>query len=208
MLDALLHWVETLPPGWAWLWVACAAAAEYVVPPLPGDTLVLFAMFLSAHAERGPLVVLLAATTGAVLGSLAAWTFGRFLGRDPGRWPAFLRTPARRARIEAMQVRYAQRAGLWLLANRFLPAFRAFFFVAAGIAGVPSWKVVVFGGLSAAVWNAILLGLAWTVATEFDRLRALSETYATAVGVGAVAVLVVWLSYRWWQGRAARLREP
>lgn len=201
MVDDLLAWAESLPAGWAWLWVSLAAAAEYVAPPLPGDTLVLFAVFLGARAGQSPAVVYVSATLGAVAGSLAAWGFGRLLGRDPARWPAFLREPSRRARIEALRTRYAERAGLWLLVNRFLPAFRAFFFVAAGVARVPAWKVVVFGGLSSAAWNGLLVVAGWTVSAEFGRLRAWSEGYARVVLGAAALAAAAWLIRRWWRGR-------
>jgi membrane protein DedA with SNARE-associated domain len=74
------------------------------------------------------------------------------------------------------------------------------------MARLPAWKVALWGGVSACLWNAILLGAGWLLGDNYERLRSLVETYSyTAIAVVVLALLVaVW---RWRRGSSARPPE-
>jgi membrane protein DedA with SNARE-associated domain len=202
-MDDATRWLEHLPVGWALTVIALAAAAEYVFPPLPGDTLVAFGMFLAARAALGPASVLTAATAGALAGSLVAYAFGRWAGGvPPHRHPAWLRRPAVARALDEALSRFERRPRSWLLANRFLPALRAVFFVAAGMRRIPLRDVVAFGGLSALVWNAGLLALAYPAGRNFDELRAILDGYGRLIAGLVLAALLLW----WFSRRRRRPR--
>ncbi len=103
-----------------------------------------------------------------------------------------------------------RRHGAWLLvANRFLPGVRAFFFVAAGASGIPLRKVLLYGGLSACAWNALLLAVGALAARNAADLVRFLDRYTRAAwlalaAVGAIAAAVVVLRRR----RAARAERP
>lgn len=82
---------------------------------------------------------------------------------------------------------------MYLAVNRFLPALRAFFFVGAGLSRMNVVTVIVFGGLSAAVWNALLMAIGYAVGSNWEVLRELAERYtvATFILVGVVVVGVI-----------------
>jgi len=194
LVDPLTEWVAAAPEALALLVIGLAAATEYVVPPVPGDTLVAFGMFLGARAELGAPAVLGAATAGAIAGSLAAYAFGAWAGRVPRhRWPAFLRGPRVSGLLDEGLDRFARRPRLWLAANRFIPALRAVFFVAAGMRRQPLADVVVFGGLSALAWNALLLAVAYPAGRHWEDVRALVDGYGRVVLIAVVVALAVYL---------------
>jgi membrane protein DedA with SNARE-associated domain len=88
--------------------------------------------------------------------------------------------------------------------NRFLPGVRAFFFVAAGMAGLRLRAVLFYGALSALAWNVLIIVVGASVGASWDRLRALFEGYTRVLWglLGLVAlVLVARLAWR-------RLRRP
>lgn len=171
---------------------------EYVFPPFPGDTLVLLGAWYAVHGALSWPVTFLAVTAGAVAG---AWidfrvgvALGRRLDRSAHRRGGF--TEERLRRVEAGYRRY----GAWfLLANRFLPGVRAFLFVAAGAAGIPVGRVLLFGGISAALWNALLLAVGTLLVTNVDELTGLARQYTSlaylAMG-GAAAILGAWALLR------------
>jgi membrane-associated protein len=83
-----------------------------------------------------------------------------------------------------------------------LPALRAFFFVGAGLSRMRAAPVIIYGGISAAVWNALLLGVGYAVGNNWEALRELAARYGGAtlilVLVAAVAVVgrFIWDSKR------------
>ena len=183
-----------------------AAALEYVFPPLPGDTVTLFGAFLAASAGYSPWLVYAVLTAGALGGSLVAYAFGAWVGRNEDRWPRFMRGDRTRRAIRTACDRFERHGAAYLVINRFLPALRAVFFVAAGMAGMPVWKVAVFGGVSAAIWNALILAAGYGLGANWERLRTFYETY-TKWTLAAVAALVLVLFARWLIGRRARSRS-
>jgi len=190
----------------AYLVLAGAAMLEYVIPPFPGDTVTLFGIFLAATSGYAVALVYLALTVGSTVGSLGAYAFGRWLGARPERSRRFFKGERARRTLEGVADRF-RRHGSWYLAfNRFLPALRAFFFVAAGIARMDVWKVALFGGLSAVVWNALLLAVGFAVGDNWERIRSLSEQYTIATA-SVVALVAIFFAVRWWVRRRRATTE-
>ena len=180
MVDEFLQTLEHGPHHWAYLLVAAAAGVEYVFPPIPGDTVALFAVALAARAQLSWLAVYVAMTVGALAGGLLAWGFGLWLANHEHGWPAFLKTPTALRALDAVRRGYATHGPMYLTVNRFLPALRAFFFVGAGLSRMSLRSVIVYGGASALVWNGLLLGAGYLVGSNWDALQALLERYTVA----------------------------
>lgn len=167
-----------------------AAFVEYVFPPFPGDTLVLLGAWYAVHGALSWPMTFLAVTAGALAGAFIDWRAGVALGRRLDR-SAHRRgglTEVRLARFEAGYRRW----GAWLLvANRFLPGVRAFVFLAAGASGIPLGRVLLFGGISAALWNAALLAAGGFLVANVDELVNLAARYTKAVWVAMTAAAVI-----------------
>jgi membrane protein DedA with SNARE-associated domain len=203
MLDEFLHTLEHGPQYWAYALVAAAAAVEYVFPPIPGDTVALFAVALAVRAQLHWVFVYLSMTLGALLGGLGAWGFGLWLANNEDSWPSFLKTPGATRALDAVRRGYEQHGGMYLVVNRFLPALRAFFFVGAGLSRMSAGPVIVFGGISAALWNALLMGLGYAVGNNWDVLRDLAERYAAATLILIVLAVIAGVGRFLWEGRRA-----
>ena len=203
MLDEFLHTLEHGPHYWAYALVLAAAAIEYIFPPVPGDTVALFAVALAVRAQLSWVLVYLAMTLGALLGGLAAWGFGLWLANQEESWPSFLRTPGATRALDAVRRGYEQHGAMYLVVNRFLPALRAFFFVGAGMSRMNVGPVIVFGGISAALWNALLMGIGYAVGNNWDVLRDLAERYAVATLILVVIVVIGLIARFVWDSRRA-----
>ncbi len=178
-----------------------AAFVEYVFPPFPGDLLVVLGAWYATHGAISWPLTFAAVTGGAVLGAAVDWRVGRWLGARIGERAAAGRLD--RTQVARFEAAYRRWGGLLLVANRFLPGIRAFFFVAAGASGIPLWEVLLFGGVSAALWNGLLLAAGAFLARNQEELVELVGRYNTAVlALLAVAVVVglVWI----WRARRAR----
>ena len=196
MLDDVRGWLETNQGPWAYVVLGLASLIEYVFPPFPGDAVALFGIFLAVTAGYSGPLTFLALNVGATLGGLGAYGFGRAFA-DPERRPGFLKGERASKALATLAERYREHGGLYLLSNRFLPALRAFFFVAAGIAKIPVWQVMVYGGLSAMLWNALLFVLGWLAGESFDRLEGWVGYYA----IGALSLAAVIAAVMFWRSR-------
>jgi membrane protein DedA with SNARE-associated domain len=203
MLDEFLHTLEHGPEYWAYALVVAAAAIEYIFPPVPGDTVALFAVALAVRAQLSWVLVYLSMTLGALLGGLAAWGFGLWLANHEESWPSFLKTPGATRALDAVRRGYEQHGAMYLVVNRFLPALRAFFFVGAGMSRMNVGPVIVFGGISAALWNALLMGVGYAVGNNWDVLRDMAERYAVATLILVVIAVIGLIARFVWESRRA-----
>jgi membrane protein DedA with SNARE-associated domain len=191
VLDGVRTWLESHEGPLAYLVLALAAMLEYVVPPLPGDTIALFGVSLASTAGWNPWAIYAALNAGAIAGGQLAYSAGRYFG-PRARRPAFLRGKRVEAELERVIVLFRERGAIALALNRFVPAFRSVFFVGAGIAELPALSVFGWGALSALLWNALLVGLGWALGATLSALESGVRIYAgVAFAVLAVALVVV-----------------
>lgn len=197
MMDELLAWLKEAEGPLAYVVLALASLIEYVFPPFPGDTVALFGVFLAASSGYSVARVYAALNAGALAGGMSAYALGRWIAvRRERRTPRFLRGQQVRRAIDAVLARFERHGAAYLALNRFVPALRSVFFVAAGMARLPAWKVALFGTLSAALWNALLLGAGWAAGASYERLAGWVRTYGY-LALGAVALAMAIAVLRW-----------
>jgi membrane protein DedA with SNARE-associated domain len=207
MLDDLLDYLRDEEGPLAYVLLAVASCLEYVFPPFPGDTVVLFGAFLAATAGYHPLLVYAVLTGGSMVGASGTYAVGRLVFAKREQLPAFLQTRRARWALDRLDEQFRRYGAAYLAVNRFLPAMRAFFFVGAGIAGMPFGRVLFFGGLSACAWNALILAVGYSVGANWDRLQAIFDRY-TAIAVVVLVVLAAIWAVRWWLSRRRRATGP
>src|SRR5512142_3308180 len=154
-----------------------ASLVEYVFPPFPGDLLVVLGAWYAVQGVISWPLALAAVTAGAALGAALDHSVGRWLAPriDAG---AARRGPLSAERLARFVAAYQRWGSALLVANRFLPGLRAFVFVAAGAAGIPLARVLLLGGLSAALWNALLLAAGALLARSLPDLLELFRGYS------------------------------
>lgn len=171
-----------------------ASLVEYVFPPFPGDLLVVLGAWYAVQGILSWPAVFAAVTAGAIVGAAVDHRVGVVLGRGLDRRAA-LRGGLTAERLRDFEASYRRWGAGLLVANRFMPGIRAFLFVAAGASGIPLRRVLLYGGVSAAIWNALLLAAGALVARSADDLVGLFERYTdvawvllAVLAVGAIAV--------------------
>jgi membrane-associated protein len=166
---------------------------EYVFPPFPGDTLVVLGSWYAVNGMLSWPMTFVAVTAGALAGVWIDYRVGAALGRSLEAG-ASRRGPLTAERLRRVEEGYRRWGAWFLLANRFLPGVRAFLFVGAGAARIPLGRVLLFGGISAAAWNALLLlvggVLVGNLAEMVDWVQGYTRTAWIAMGLVAAAVAV------------------
>lgn len=136
---------------YAYLGLFAAAFSAATLLPLQSEA-VLVALLLGAAQPAWAL--LLAASTGNVLGSLVNWWLGRYLERFRGRhW-----FPVSNQRLQQAQVWYG-RYGRWSLLFSWLPVVGDPLTLVAGIMREPLWRFVLIVTLAKTARYALLAAL-------------------------------------------------
>lgn len=198
LFQGFVQQLASVDPRWAYTALALSALVENIVPPVPGDTVVVFSAYLVGRGILSLWPVFAATWVGSTAGFMLMYAVGRTHGRkflQRFHIPPFTSTNLERAE------KWLGRYGLLLiLANRFLSGVRTVIAVSAGI-GAMSWsKVAVCAAISAAVWNGallyagVLLGRNWAVVARF------LGSYNMVV-LGAAAALGAVLLIRWCRRR-------
>lgn len=173
ILTDLVEWMSALPVFWAYVLILAIAYAENVIPPVPGDMIVVFGGYLVGIGRLNMAIVILLATVGGAVGFMTMYAVGRRIGHmvfspKRTRWLS-------EARIN--QVRgLLDRWGFGLVAaNRFLSGLRSVISLTVGMVHMPVWRTALYSTLSALVWTFILaivgyyLGDNWPVVREYLR---------------------------------------
>ena len=134
-----------------------------------------------------------AVTAGAVVGAWIDYRIGVALGAALERG-AMRRGPVTLEHVRRVEAGYARWGAWFLLANRFLPGIRAFLFVGAGAARLPVGKVLLWGGISAAAWNALLLLVGAYLARNLSELVHWLERYTMLAWMGMAVVAALLLA--------------
>lgn len=183
-----------------------ASFVEYVFPPFPGDLVVVLGAWYAAHGELSWFTAFVSVTAGAVAGAFVDHQVGASIGRRLDARAA-RRGGLSAERLARFEVSYRRWGPALLVANRFLPGVRAVVFVAAGASGIPLRTVLVFGALSAALWNALLLALGGLVARNVNELVAIVDRYTRAATVALAALALLGVAGILWRRRLARTRR-
>ena len=192
--------IGELPPPWAYAVLALSAFLENVLPPVPGDTVVLFSAYLAGRGVLAWIPVYAATCLGGTAGFLVMFAIGRSQGRgllQGGGWRARV-FPKRRLQRAAA---WLQRYGAWLvLGNRFLSGVRSVIALSAGLGGLGWLPVAGLGFLSMALWNGLLLYGGMALGENWDRVSELLTRYNRWV-TALLAVAAVVMGVRVWLGR-------
>ena len=180
-------------PLWAYIFLAVSAFLENVLPPVPGDVVVIFSAYLVGRGVLDWVPVYLCTCFGGVVGFWVMYTIGARYGSQ------IVQSRMRFASEDRLQkvALWLDRYGIWLiLANRFLSGIRSVIALSAGV-GRMGWKVVFCGGLvSMGIWNGLLiylgllLGDNWKIASELlsDYNRVVLSALALVAAVALVRV--------------------
>ena len=167
-----------------------ASLVEYVFPPFPGDLLVLLGAWYAVQGVLSWPLAFAAVTAGALAGAAGDYAIGWWLA------PRLDARAARRGALSAERLArfvsvYQRWGSALLLANRFLPGVRAFVFIGAGAAGIPLARVMLLGGVSAALWNGLLLGAGALLVQSLPELIELFRAYRNVAWALLAAAVVL-----------------
>ncbi|MFM9107226.1 MAG: DedA family protein [Chloroflexota bacterium] len=151
--------------------VALLIALENVFPPIPSELILPAAGFNVSRGSFSFPLVILASTIGSVIGALALYGIGRWLGEE--RLRGLVRSHGNRALLKESDIDkadawFARYGSLAVFLCRLLPVVRSLISIRAGIDGMPLGRFVVLTAAGSALWNCALVGAGWALGTQWD----------------------------------------
>jgi membrane protein DedA with SNARE-associated domain len=198
LLYDLVGWMSSLPSPWIYVMILSVSYGENVIPPIPGDMIVVFGGYLAGIGRLDLGVVILLSTIGGAAGFMTMYGIGVRLGTailNPGRFRWLPKARLLRSRD------HLHRWGGWLIgANRFLSGLRSVISLSVGMAHKPAGTTLALATGSALLWTALLAVAGFYVGENWDAVGGYLRQYGVLV-VGLMLAFAVVQGVRFWRSR-------
>jgi len=179
--------------------VGAALLAENAGIPVPGETILLLACFLTYSEQnlRLPWIILvgtIAATLGDNLGFAAGYYGGRPL---LARYQTFFKIQNRT--LERGEDLFARYGAVTVFFARFVFGLRIIAGPLAGVLRMPWRKFMVFNFLGAALWVSVIAGAGYLFGQHWERLQQDVRRIDLSI-----AILLLVAALLWWRSRRAK----
>lgn len=193
MLSDVAAWVQDVIERLGAVGVALLVILENVFPPIPSEIVLPFAGFVAQRGDGSVIVMIFAATIGAVVGALILYGIAALIG--PERLSAFI---ARFGRWFGVKPSDLQRAEQWfdrhavaaVLLGRCVPLIRSVVSVPAGFRRMRIAPFLLYTAIGSIVWNTALIGAGAILGDQWERVEPYVATLQWVV-VGLIAVFIV-----------------
>jgi len=192
VLNDLAGWVQEVIERLGAIGVALLVILENVFPPIPSEIVLPFAGFVAQRGDGSVVLMIVAATVGAVVGALILYYVAALIGpvrlgvfiAKFGRW--FGVKPSDLMRAEQWFDRHAVAA---VLLGRCVPLIRSVVSVPAGFRRMPLVPFIAYTALGSAVWNTVLIGAGAVLGNQWEKV----EPYVAVLQWLVLATIVLLL---------------
>lgn len=186
------QWVNTLMDALGAPGAGIAIALENLFPPLPSEVILPLAGFAAASGKMNLIAAVLWTTAGSVVGALALYGLGAWLGRD--------RTVALASKVPLVKASDIEKAEDWfnrhgtkaVFFGRMIPVFRSLISVPAGVERMPLPVFVGLTTLGSAIWNTAFIMAGYALGENWKKVSGYVSTYSKVVlGIVLLALVAV-----------------
>lgn len=166
---------------------------ENLFPPIPSELIMPFAGYVAARGDLHPAGVVAAGSAGSLLGAVAWYAVGYWVGID--RLKRFAARHGRWITLSAEEVDQAQRwfarfGGIAVGVGRLIPAVRSIISVPAGVAQMRLDRFLLWSTIGTTAWSALLVMLGYQLGTRFSEVERWLSPVSWAIVLSALAVYV------------------
>lgn len=198
-MEQFLDYIGSTDRIWIYTFLFFGAYIENLMPPAPGDTVVVFGAYLVGIGTISFDLALLSTTAGSIAGFMTMFYLGRLFGVriiDSPRWKFF--SSDEFTRTEAWFGRYGYRL---VAANRFFSGARAIVSLFAGITNLKPVKVFFLALVSCTLWNVLLIYAGSKVGKNWEVITKYIHDYNIIV-ISILIIVFVIILIRWHKAKA------
>ena len=180
VLQVVIDWVAQVSPFKVYIAFTLIAYLENILPPIPGDILIVFSGYLAAEGLVSLIPIWAFTVSASVLGFMNMYWLGKKLEHQisTNTHEYFLLKFFKYKYIKIAKT-WMQKYGQWVVvSNRFLAGTRSVISLTAGVSDLKITQTTFSSFISSALWNAILIGSGWLVKENW----AIIGNYLTAYG--------------------------
>ncbi|KAD3436318.1 DedA family protein [Arthrobacter yangruifuii] len=168
-----------------------AIALENLFPPLPSEIILPLAGFTASQGNFSIAAALFWTTLGSVVGALALYGLGAWLGRD--------RTRRLVAKVPLVDLEDVDKVEAWfgrhgnkaVFFGRMIPLFRSLISIPAGIERMSLWTFTALTTAGSLIWNTIFIVAGYYLGESWHIVEEYAGVFQKIVIV-AVVVAAVW----------------
>ncbi len=203
LLGDLTGWVTSVIDRLGYWGLAFLVALENVFPPIPSEIILPWAGFLTGQGRMNYLLAVIAATIGSLIGALALYAVGYYLGEQRvrwmivhwGKWLGF-----KEEDVDKADDWFDRFGGIAVMTGRVIPIVRSLISIPAGLRKMPMTTFAFYTTLGSLAWNSVLIGAGWVLGDNWDEV----EQYVGYLQwLVIIAVLIVGAWWIW-----ARIVKP
>lgn len=193
MLETIINYISSIPDPLLAISIFLIAYIENVFPPSPSDTLILFSGTLVSTGNVDFVLLWIFATLGSLAGFLTMFAVG----------VSFDRKVIEQGKLRYIKYETVMKVERWfkkwgyglIVANRFLSGTRGVISFFAGMSLLKVRTTTILSGISAAIWNFILIYLGMTFSNNWQEINAEIQKYGTYIFIAVLAILVAFLIF-------------
>ncbi|PKI93294.1 hypothetical protein CW368_00455 [Actinomycetales bacterium SN12] len=200
LIDAVISLMDTIGP----IGAGIAIALENLFPPLPSEAILPMAGIAAHDGSFGLWEAVAWTTVGSLVGALALYGLGAWLGLDRLRRVAHRLPLIDVSDVDRTVAWFHRHGGKAVFFGRFVPIFRSLISIPAGVARMPLWR---FGALTTAgslIWNTAFILCGWFLGSGWHIVEQYVDVVQNVVIIVVAVTLVVLAGMRIRSIRAKR----
>jgi len=179
--------------------------------PFPSEIIMIPAGVLAAQGYMDPWLAILAGIVGSWLGALFNYYLAVWLGRPfLNRFGKYVLMPPHR--LEKVEYFFNEHGEISTFTGRLIPAVRQYISFPAGLARMNLFRFLLFTGLGAGLWVAILTWVGYAAGTQLEKItyeevERIWHQHSLEITLGLLgfcAILIAgYICWRRWSARRA-----
>jgi membrane protein DedA with SNARE-associated domain len=207
MLSGLSDWVVDVIDRLGYVGVALLVALENLFPPIPSEIVLPFAGFVASDDKATLPGMIIAATTGSIVGAWTLYGIAAWIGRE--RLVRFLVRYGKWLRLTADDVERAERwfdrrAVVAVLVGRCVPLIRSVVSIPAGFRRMNFGVFTLYTAIGSLIWNAVLVGAGYILRDNWEDVEPILDVVQYVVVALIVAAIIWFVCSRWRTGSPER----
>lgn len=203
LIDAVISLMDIIGP----IGAGIAIALENLFPPLPSEAILPMAGIAAHDGAFGLWEAVAWTTLGSLVGALALYGLGAWLGLDRLRRAADRLPLVDVSDIDRTVAWFRRHGGKAVFFGRFVPIFRSLISIPAGVARMPLWRFAALTTAGSLIWNTAFILCGWFLGSGWHIVEQYVDVVQNVVIVVVAVTAVVLVTIRIRSLRANRGRD-
>jgi len=206
MVESFLNLFDTL--GYGGIVILMALESSFF--PFPSEVVMIPAGILAAHGRMDPWIATLMGTIGSWIGAVVNYYIAVWFGQPIlVKYGKYVLMP--QSRLEKVESFFYEHGEVSTFVGRLVPGVRQYISFPAGLARMNLFRFLVFTGIGAGIWVAILVLIGYAAGRQLDRIdsdsvAALWHKYSAEITLGLLAfgAIVIGAYIIWYRHKKRR----